>query len=134
MKGRIHVLLGRFFRCYFNYLLPLVLIKQKLYQNIPNFMVLAGSFSLLTVPGSAPVQHFNTGVSSASIASPFMVVFDRRLNRYAAAGKVVELLEKRFSRHPLRKKPARSYVVGPPGRIVPNRKITARARSDPVPV
>ena len=134
MKGRKSAFLGGFFTFYLSYVLPLFLIKQKFYRQIPNLMILAGSFSLLAFSRIAPVPHVQVGVSPALTISPLLVVFDHHLKRNAAGSKVVQLIRKCFSRHPMGNVPVRTYNEGPPVHIAPHRKIKPRARSDPVPV
>ena len=134
MKRRKYAFLGKFFTFYLSYLFPLLTLRQKFYRQIPNLIVLAGSFSLFAVSRLVPVPHMQVGVVPALAASPFLVVFDHHLNRKSAANKVIETIEKRFKRLPISTAPVRTYNEGPPPRIAPNQKIKARARSDPVPI
>ena len=134
VKGRKHSYINKILNLYLPTLFFKSLFNQQFLKKIYRkqfifLLVWAGSFSFLNV---SAVKTETAPVLAAS--SPFLLVFDGFLKRHARGNAVIEILSNKFVRQLTGIAPVRSFCAWYRFNIAPFRKITARARSDPVPV
>ena len=138
LKGLLSNFLGKYLDFKSSSINSTHTIKESYRKHFFLLMLWLGSFSFfanLAVKKIADTPSVKSGMVQAVVAtSPFLILFDNRLNRNVRANIVIQFIRRKFARHPMGIAPGRTFFAPYRFGIAPLRKITARARSDPVPV